>query len=199
MSKRNYTVLVVGDVDLKKYDSTKKVDEYVVYKYEDRVKLRETTISEYKLNAEVCLNSSYPFLAHFFNNCAEDYEDMSPEEFFHEFTKEKYGYNKNGDAVSTDNPNGKYSILFEPTPDTAVPLFEGELSTPFNGLRSDVIENPSNTDINKALFYNAFVSEETGWIEQLDEDQEQWVLMFYDRFIKPLPETTKLKIYNFRK
>jgi hypothetical protein len=61
------------------------------------------------------------------------------------------------------------------------------------------MENPSNSDINRALFYNAFVSNETGWMEQADEDQEQWVLTFYDRFIKPLPETTQLKIYNFKK
>jgi hypothetical protein len=66
-------------------------------------------------------------------------------------------------------------------------------------MRSDVIENPSNTDINSALFYNAFVSEETGWVEQADEDQEKWVLTFYDRFIKPLPDTARLKIYNFVK
>ena len=197
-SKKYYTVLVAGDVDLSKYDSTKKVDKYVVYKYEDREKLQKTTISEYKLSADICRNSHTPFLSHFFDNCAEDYADMTPEEFFQEFTKE-YEYNENGDAVSTKNPDGKYSMIFEPSPDTAVPLFEGEFLTPFNGIRSDVMENPSNSDINRALFYNAFVSNETGWMEQADEDQEQWVLTFYDRFIKPLPETTQLKIYNFKK
>lgn len=197
-----YTVLVVDDTDISKYDSTKKVDEYIVYKYTDRVQLQKTTIKEYKDHANACFATKMPnayFIGDFFKTCAENYEDMTPEEFFQEFTQEKYTYNEYGDAVSTANPDGKYSMIFEPTPDTAVPLFKGELATPFCGMRSDVIENPSNTDINSALFYNAFVSEETGWVEQADEDQEKWVLTFYDRFIKPLSDTARLKIYNFVK
>ena len=47
------------------------------------------------------------------------------------------------------------------------------------------------------LFYNAFVSNETGWLEQGDENQIEWVLTFIDRFIKKLPQHTKLKVYNF--
>lgn len=49
------------------------------------------------------------------------------------------------------------------------------------------------------LFYNAFVSNETGWLEQADEDQVQWVLNFRERFIKPLPKNTMLKVYNFNR
>lgn len=49
------------------------------------------------------------------------------------------------------------------------------------------------------LFYNAFVSEETGWLEQSDENQVQWVLNFRDRFIKNLPKNTILKVYNFNR
>ena len=47
------------------------------------------------------------------------------------------------------------------------------------------------------LFYNAFVSKETGWLEQGDEDQIQWVLNFRKRFIEILPDDTILKVYNF--
>jgi hypothetical protein len=47
------------------------------------------------------------------------------------------------------------------------------------------------------LFYNAFVSNKTGWMEQGDENQVQWVLTFNDRFIKDLPKDTRLKVYNF--
>lgn len=193
-----YTVLVVDDTDISKYDSTKKVDEYIVYKYTDRVQLQKTTVNQYRQFADEYLKAKF-FVGKVFNIKADEYEAMTPEEFFQEFTQEDYTYNDNGDAVSTKNPNGKYSMIFEPVPDTAVPLFKGELATPFCGMRSDVIENPSNTDINSALFYNAFVSEETGWVEQADEDQEKWVLTFYDRFIKPLPDTARLKIYNFVK
>ena len=197
MSKYRYTVLVVGDVDLKKYDSTISVDPYIVYKYTDRAKLQKTTIDEYRQFANEYFKAKF-YIGEIFNIKANEYEDMTAEEFFEDFTKE-YEYDDDGNAISTTNPDGRYSLIFEPTPDTAVPLFDGELATPFAGIRADVIDNPSNTDINRALFYNAFVSEETGWIEQAEEDQEKWVLTFYDRFIKPLPETTKLKIYNFKR
>jgi hypothetical protein len=47
------------------------------------------------------------------------------------------------------------------------------------------------------LYYNAFVSNKTGWLEQGDEDQIQWVLNFRERFINKLPLDTKLQVYNF--
>lgn len=49
------------------------------------------------------------------------------------------------------------------------------------------------------LFYNAFVSNETGWLEQGDENQVQWVLSFKERFINKLSKNTTLKVYNFTK
>lgn len=49
------------------------------------------------------------------------------------------------------------------------------------------------------LFYNAFVSNETGWLEQGDENQVQWVLTFKERFINNLPKDTLLRVYNFTK
>lgn len=49
------------------------------------------------------------------------------------------------------------------------------------------------------LFYNAFVSNETGWLEQGDENQVQWVLTFRERFINSLPKDTLLRVYNFTK
>lgn len=49
------------------------------------------------------------------------------------------------------------------------------------------------------FFYNAFVSNENGWLEQGDENQIEWVLNFKDRFLKKLPSGTKLKLYTFNK
>lgn len=49
------------------------------------------------------------------------------------------------------------------------------------------------------FFYNAFVSNDTGWLEQGNEDQIQWILNFKKRFIEKLPLNTKLKILNFTK
>lgn len=47
------------------------------------------------------------------------------------------------------------------------------------------------------MFYNAFVSNETGWVEPNYDEQNEWVLTFRDRFIKKLSKNTKLKVYNF--
>ena len=51
----------------------------------------------------------------------------------------------------------------------------------------------------ESLFYNAFVSNETGWLEQGDENQIQWILTFRERFINNLPKNTPLRVYNFTK
>ena len=48
-----------------------------------------------------------------------------------------------------------------------------------------------------AFWGYAFLSEKTGWVELEDnQDQFDWVSKFYDRFIKPLPENTKLTIFE---
>ena len=198
MSKIKYSVLIAGDVDLSKYDKTKKVDKFIVYKYADREQLRETCISTHRHFAEEAFKAQMPFIGEMCLLKVNEYEEMTPEEFFQDFTNNPiFTYDDDGNAITDVNPDGRYTMLYEPTPETAVPLFEGNLTTPFYGLRSEVIANPENITLNNAIFYNAFVSEETGWKEQSDEDQKQWALTFYDRFIKPLPETTKLKIYNF--
>jgi hypothetical protein len=49
------------------------------------------------------------------------------------------------------------------------------------------------------FFYNAFVSNETGWVEQGDENQVQWIIKFRERFINNLPINTPLRVYNFTK
>ena len=51
----------------------------------------------------------------------------------------------------------------------------------------------------ESLFYHAFVSNETGWLEQGDENQIQWILTFRERFINNLPKNTPLRVYNFTK
>ena len=49
------------------------------------------------------------------------------------------------------------------------------------------------------LFYNAFVSNETGWLEQTPTNQIEWVLTFREKFIDNLDKETDLKVYNFKR
>lgn len=51
-----------------------------------------------------------------------------------------------------------------------------------------------------AFWGYAFLSEETGWIElTCDKSQIEWVMNYYDTFIKPLPENTLLTIFECRR
>ena len=53
---------------------------------------------------------------------------------------------------------------------------------------------------NIAFWGYAFLSEETGWVELEDNDNQfKWMTEYYDRFIKPLPDDTQLTIYECRK
>lgn len=47
------------------------------------------------------------------------------------------------------------------------------------------------------MFYNAFVSSDTGWVEPKIDEQNEWILNFRERFIKKLEKNTVLKVYNF--
>lgn len=55
--------------------------------------------------------------------------------------------------------------------------------------------------IHSSAFWGyAFLSEETGWVELTPEKgQIEWVMGYYDTFIKPLPKNTLLTIYECRK
>jgi hypothetical protein len=139
-------------------------------------------------------------------------------------------YDKNtGDALSTINPKGRYSVLMEPSSTCALPLLDDKFQCLVEDIKiketkRELIEEYSKqwdyfmegapmikddylklygdretyiATMSEPFFYNAFVSNETGWVEQGDENQIQWVLKFRERFINNLPITTLLRVYNF--
>lgn len=197
MKQNKYTVLVCGNnVDLEQYNLNIRVPRYVRYKYSERKQIQDATIAMYKDTIKQM--NDQPFIQSLLQIKLNDLAEFTPEEFFEEITQGYYYDEKTGDALTDVNPNGKWLSLEIPTVDSAVPLFNSK-TTPFEGIRKDVIPDidSDKKNINNALFYNAFVSSETGWIDELDENTEQWVMSFYDRFIKNLPSDTKLKVYNF--
>lgn len=197
MKQNKYTVLVCGNnVDLEQYNLNIRVPRYVRYKYSERKQIQDATIAMYKDTIKQM--NDQPFIQSLLQIKLNDLAEFTPEEFFEEITQGYYYDEKTGDALTDINPNGKWLSLEIPTVDSAVPLFNSK-TTPFEGIRKDVIPDidSDKKNINNALFYNAFVSSETGWIDELDENTEQWVMSFYDRFIKNLPSDTRLKVYNF--
>lgn len=197
MKLNRYTVLVCGDdVNLEDYNLNMKVPRYIRYKYAEREQMYNATIEMYEETIKQL--SDQPFTQALLQIKLNDLLDLSPEEYFEELTKGYYYDEITGDALTDVNPNGRWLSLELPTLDTAVPLFNNN-TTPFEGIKKDVIQDidSKSKTIHNALFYNAFVSADTGWLEESEENSEEWVLTFYERFIKDLPSGTKLRVYNF--
>lgn len=225
-----YTVLVAGDVDLSEYDLNKKVKPYVVYEYKRRGEIRQQTILFYKEFIKNLDNEpGNETLKSLLNIKLQDIEEMSDEEYFEATTTNMMFDEKTGDALSDINPKGKYKIIYDATPENAVPLLKESFQCKIKELpiktsnelledkykeqwdyfmscakmiKNNYLKLYGNKEtyvkvMTEPLFYNAFVSDETGWVEQCDDNQINWVLTFRERFIKNLHEDTVLKVYNF--
>lgn len=90
------------------YDKNKKVEPYVVYKYKDAAKLKEKYVEYY----EAILNNkdaSKSFEEDTLRETIDELKAMDDIDFYSDLTE---GYTldaKTGDALSTENPNGKWS------------------------------------------------------------------------------------------
>lgn len=212
-----YTVLIVGDVDVKEYDKSLIVEPYVAYKFSDRSKIKSEALIMYKMCLENLKSDS--LAAYFISHKRDMIQDMTDEEYFEEITKNMTYDELTGDAISTINPNGKYQFL-GPMPSDAISpfgdnIFEGTVADLLKYEFGDVekkiaLENfdelqelspfkshEEYVEFQTSFFTNAFVSKETGWLQQIDEDQVQWGITFQKRFIEPLPLNTKIKIMQF--
>ena len=226
---RKYTVLVAGNIDLKEYDINKKVEPYVVYKYSDRNEIRKSIINIYEKYIENIPIENFFLKEILSTKLQEIQEMTDEEYFEYATKGMKYDkktgdalstinpkgkYNTLMDAteefaiplignsfqckvidlpknVKNDNELKKLSEHWQK-------MMESE------DIKEKYIETYSNEEtylsvMSEPLFYNAFVSEATGWLEQGDENQIEWVLNFKKRFIENLPDNTILKVYNFTK
>lgn len=225
-----YTVVVAGNVDLSEYDANKTVKPYVAYKYDDRKIIRHQAIEIHKEILKSNLdNPEFSIINDFLRLKLQDIEEMTDEEYFESVTNGMTFDEKNGDAILTINPNGKYNSIQDATLETALPLkdnlFECTVKDVINktATKEDIEKNSEHWDyimncspiiknqylaqykdketyvkvMSEPFFYNAFVSEKTGWLEPLYDEQIQWVLNFKERFIDNLNEDITLKVYNF--
>ena len=106
-----FSVMAVGDNPdeiMSKYDLSLKVKPYVRFRYKDASKIKEKTVKVYS----DIIKDHKKFLL---NEMQEDYlkekikaiNNMSPFEYYREITNGLY-YDENGDALSDENPNGKW-------------------------------------------------------------------------------------------
>lgn len=104
-----FETIVAGDNPeelMKPYDSNLKVEEYIVYKFSEAKKLKETTLNLYKeiINSELSSGSK-----EYYEDEYNEIKDMSDEDAYLYLTY-KYNYDKDMNAISTNNPNGKYKF-----------------------------------------------------------------------------------------
>ena len=107
-----HTVMVVGDNPeelMKKYDISLKVAPYIKFKYLDADKMRKNAC---KVMQELIKNrDKFGFndlQADYFKEKLKSLNSMSSFEYYSSLTEGMY-YDENGNALSEDNPNGKWT------------------------------------------------------------------------------------------
>ena len=243
----HFVVLAAGDKPqelMDKYDSKKKVEPHVIYRFKDAGKLKKSYIgilTELLNNHELSENEITDI-----KESLADIESKSDTQFYLDYT-EGYDYDtKTGDAISDENPNGKWtscnigkifsvpfitkdgketfcelkgnidwkmmhlhgSEIYETTWDV---VMGGK--TPETELEKKVYENMKNRVgyfekfgskekyvVSNTAFWCYGYVDENGWVELgVDEDQFDWMINFYDRFVSKLPDNTKLTLYECRR
>lgn len=107
-----FSVMVVGDNPeelIKKYDINLSVEPYIKYKYSDAEKLQKNAV---KVLDEIIKNhnnfSLNEFQVDYFKERRKAINNMSSFEYYQTITNGLY-YDKNGNALSEQNPNGKWT------------------------------------------------------------------------------------------
>lgn len=106
---RHFVCIVAGDNPdelMKDYDKNKKVEPYIVYKYEDAGKLRKSYIDSYKIHLK---NAKEEFEIDYIKDTIDELENMSDDDFFYEISDGLEIDENNGNAISSYNKEGKWS------------------------------------------------------------------------------------------
>lgn len=93
---------------MKPYNKQDKVDEYIVYKYKDAHVIKEKAIKVYEEILKQDILSSMQ--REYYQEEVDDLKDMSDDDAYFYLTAE-YDYDDKNNAISTQNPNGKYSMF----------------------------------------------------------------------------------------
>lgn len=241
----HFTVIVAGDKPdeiIKKYDSTMKVERYLVYKFLNAEEYRKQELEMYRTALE---NKDLP--EDLIEGVKLKIEELETEDvltFYTDLTKDLEIDQETGDAYSDENVLGKYDTCHIGGR-WALPFIDNDGKEVYTAYKKDIdfskihkanttpyqvawetvvegrkprgseeeriFENMKNRkayfsnfknkqeyiDWNTSLWAYAFVDQK-GWTEfSGDIDQQiKWVNNFYDIFIKPLPNNTKLTIFE---
>lgn len=236
---RHFTLIIAGENPeelIQKYDVHNEREPYIVYKISEADALHSMYIKSYEMMLEN--NGGDTIKEHL-----KFIKEMSDIEFF-AYISDGYDFDEDGNAISTENPDGKYYTC-RVGKNLSMPLKTKSGEEVFSALKKDIDwdsihlsnytiydrvwdmvvngDKPINDNeqvlydnmkerkayfsffgdkdtyvmCNTAFWGYAFLSQETGWAE-IDENvtQIKWVGEFFDRFIKPLDENTKISVYE---
>lgn len=185
----HFTVVVAGENPEKlisTYDSNIKVEKYVVYEFAKADEYKRKKIDAYKTLLDADISDSDK---QFVKNCIDEWEGMSPTDFFLDISA---GYDidsETGDAVSTENPNGKYiTINIPPKYIKGFSLKNG--TSAFSALKEDIDWEPDITPHKVAwetvVEHKAPVTDEEKKIFENMKDKNWYFSLFKDKedFIK---------------
>jgi hypothetical protein len=251
---RHFKVIVAGENPeelMLRHDSNIKVEPYVVFEF--------SKAEEYKKNY---LKSLRSILKHaekesidkaqiqYLKDEINEVETESPTDYFLDLTEGFVLDEKTGNAMSTENPDGKftshkvggdfstpfilkkendddvppsetysarkgdidwekihlanqrpYEIAWDTTHGLAEPKDDEELAI-YNNMKNLKayflnFEGREHYIASNTAFWGFAFVDESGWHDILPGDKQfEWVIGFYDRFIKPLPDDTLLTIYE---
>lgn len=105
-----FTLMVFGDdakKQIEKYSTEYKVPQYIKYKYLDASKYKDTEVKALNQLLDVTNLSNEPHIREWITNRLNALAKQSAFEFYKELTDGMY-YDENGNALSEENPNGKF-------------------------------------------------------------------------------------------
>lgn len=136
-----FNVLVIGDnptEKMKKFDKNMKVEPYIKFRYLEAEKMQKTTI---KMMSEFIKGQEKTKLSDgvvsYLKERMKAIASMTPFDYYRTITAYMH-YDENGNALSTDNPNGKWAFYNQTPTDFAMPFTLKDGKTSFQAKKGDI-------------------------------------------------------------
>lgn len=190
---RHFVCIVAGDCPeelMKDFDKNKKVEPYIVYKYEDAGKLRKQYIESCEKELE---NTTNQVQIDYLKDTIIELSEMDDDDFFYDLAEDYLMDAKTGNAMSDVNPLGKWSS-YRKGQAFSIPFMTKDGREVFQAKKGDidwdkihcsnsdvykrawemVMENSEPKDEYERLIYNN-MKDKTGYFEKF-ETKENYII-----------------------
>lgn len=182
-----FSVLVAGDDYqslMDKYDANIEVEPYVRHKFNDKEKNQKQIIEVYENILKSKLNYSKEYIDEV-RRSLNEIKKLSSIEFYMEFTKGLYYDEETGDALSVENPDGKWSSYSKDKQNFTVPF----LVKPSDGdqyaiettqaKKGDIVWELMHRDDNSVRIYERSWDLIMGGVEPIEGDEDDARIINY--------------------